>query len=765
MPETSDSTMIRDRLMAFDDPTPRRLYPRQLFRRLQPLQPWPAQRRKDHPAPRPLPAGGKLRPAGRGGQGLAGGPDPSRGSPHPLPGPARHPPLCGAGEELATLEAALTGGQVAAVCGLAGLGGIGKSALAAHFASLYRDRFPDGVLYASLRDLEPLAVLGVLAQAYGARPGGLSRPGGAAGRGAVAAERQAGADHPGQRRGSGRGAADPALLRGAVRRAGHDARRRAGGGGRAGGAAAGAGRGGQPEAAKGVDRREGGGGRPRRGGAGRASCWATCRWRSRSRPSWPACAAGGWRELERRLRAERGRLELLKLKDLAVRTSFQLSYDLLDEGQRAFFAALGAFRGLSFDAEAAAAVAEVGDAAGPLEALGDRSLVWQEEAGRFRQHPLLAEYALERLREAGREAALLERHARHYARGRPRRRRPLPAGRRRGAGAGWPCSTWSGRTSGRGRRGRPPGARRTTRPRRSPPTTRTPAPTAWTCACRRATGSRGWRPPRPPPAGWATGGARGPTWATWASPTPTWATPRRAIGYLRAGAGHRPGDRRPAGRGEPTWATWARLRRPGRRAARHRLLRAGAGHRPGDRAASRSEAERTAAGGRGPPGQPGHRLRRPGRGARAPSATTSRRWPSPARSATGAARGADLGNLGNAYADLGDARRRHRLLRAGAGHRPGDRRPARRGNRPGQPGHRLRRPWATLARRHRLLRAGAGHRPGDRRPAGRGELPGQPGHRLRDAGRAGPRPRAVDPGAGHLRGDRIPQRGDGPRLD
>jgi hypothetical protein len=73
------------------------------------------------------------------------------------------PHFVGRGEELAALEVALTAGQAAAVCGLAGLGGIGKSALAAHFASRTRDRFPDGVLYASLRDLEPLAILGVLA--------------------------------------------------------------------------------------------------------------------------------------------------------------------------------------------------------------------------------------------------------------------------------------------------------------------------------------------------------------------------------------------------------------------------------------------------------------------------------------------------------------------------------------------------------------------------------------------------------------------------
>ena len=41
--------------------------------------------------------------------------------------------------------------------------------------------------------------------------------------------------------------------------------------------------------------------------------------------------------------------------------------------------------------------------------------------------------------------------------------------------------------------------------------------------------------------------------------------------------------------------------------------------------------------------------------------------------------GADLGNLGHAYAALGETRRAIAMLRAGAGHRPGDRRPPRRG--------------------------------------------------------------------------------------
>ena len=68
-----------------------------------------------------------------------------------------------------------------------------------------------------------------------------------------------------------------------------------------------------------------------------------------------------------------------------------------------------------------------------------------------------------------------------------------------------------------------------------------------------------------------------------------------------------------------------------------------------------------------------------------PSTCTSRRWPSPGRPATGQGEAIHLGNLGNCYSDLGQTARGHRAVRAGAGHRPGDRQPAGRGPLPGQP--------------------------------------------------------------------------------
>jgi tetratricopeptide (TPR) repeat protein len=59
------------------------------------------------------------------------------------------PSFTGREEEIAALESALLGDRNDRVCtiaGLSGTGGIGKSALAVHFATLHRSRFPDGVI-------------------------------------------------------------------------------------------------------------------------------------------------------------------------------------------------------------------------------------------------------------------------------------------------------------------------------------------------------------------------------------------------------------------------------------------------------------------------------------------------------------------------------------------------------------------------------------------------------------------------------------------
>ena len=128
--------------------------------------------------------------------------------------------------------------------------------------------------------------------------------------------------------------------------------------------------------------------------------------------------------MARRLRHERHRLNL-EISDQAVRTSFAVSWDGLDDELQRIFALLAVFEGRSFSSDATAHLAAVDafDAEEHLYALVALSLVKEEEAGTFRQHPLLADFAHEQLiqeeeayaRMAAYYATFAQQHKQNYA--------------------------------------------------------------------------------------------------------------------------------------------------------------------------------------------------------------------------------------------------------------------------------------------------------------------------------------------------------------
>lgn len=86
--------------------------------------------------------------------------------------PFQAPPpevLVGRDEELDKLRERLLGGETVGIVGLHGMGGIGKTALAARLAHDLRDDFPDGVVWCEVGDRAPLVVLSDIASAYGLR--------------------------------------------------------------------------------------------------------------------------------------------------------------------------------------------------------------------------------------------------------------------------------------------------------------------------------------------------------------------------------------------------------------------------------------------------------------------------------------------------------------------------------------------------------------------------------------------------------------------
>ena len=77
------------------------------------------------------------------------------------------PIFVGRSIELEELKDALLDKDRPAICGIRGMGGVGKTSLAAHLAYQLREKFPDGVLWAHLGASDSRSILGTFAEAYG----------------------------------------------------------------------------------------------------------------------------------------------------------------------------------------------------------------------------------------------------------------------------------------------------------------------------------------------------------------------------------------------------------------------------------------------------------------------------------------------------------------------------------------------------------------------------------------------------------------------
>ena len=104
-------------------------------------------------------------------------------------------------------------------------------------------------------------------------------------------------------------------------------------------------------------------------------------------------------DVAQRLRSEEQRLSELQISDRAVRASFAISYQSLDRDLRRMFALMGLFNGRSFSAEALAYIAQLDryEAEDRIFALTALSLAQEDGHTRYKQHALLADFALEML--------------------------------------------------------------------------------------------------------------------------------------------------------------------------------------------------------------------------------------------------------------------------------------------------------------------------------------------------------------------------------
>ncbi len=85
----------------------------------------------------------------------------------PLQAPPLTPHFVGRSQPLAELEAALTASGVPPRWGIVGMGGVGKTTLASHLAHRLYDHFPDGVLWATAVNNDPMHIAETWAAALG----------------------------------------------------------------------------------------------------------------------------------------------------------------------------------------------------------------------------------------------------------------------------------------------------------------------------------------------------------------------------------------------------------------------------------------------------------------------------------------------------------------------------------------------------------------------------------------------------------------------
>ncbi|MGH8932741.1 MAG: tetratricopeptide repeat protein [Egibacteraceae bacterium] len=351
------------------------------------------------------------------------------GSLHPFQLPPDISEFTGRRSELAALRARLgstreTPYQAVVISAIDGKPGIGKSALALHAAHELAPQFPDGVLYVNLRGAErqrlaPMQALGQFLRALGIAgekvpaeaeaASGLYRTLLAGKRMLIVLDNAADADQVRPLLPSSPGCAVIVTSRAPLADL----------------------EGGAPLSLRLLDEDEAVALLARLGGRRRvdaepAEALAVARHcgllplalriagaRLRARPSWPVAA------LARRLADERRRLGELRVGELGVRASFQLSYGGLDAAEARAFRLLGLLEGSDATAGVAAALTRstVPEIEAILERLVDAQLLETPSPDRYRFHDLLRLFARERAEaedDACERAAAVERALRWY---------------------------------------------------------------------------------------------------------------------------------------------------------------------------------------------------------------------------------------------------------------------------------------------------------------------------------------------------------------